>query len=605
MPFGSEIQHDGRARFRLWAPAAKQVDLYWRSADEETDIAMHDVGGGWFCLVTAVTGTAIDYGFRIDTDPVLLPDPASRYQPYDVHGLSRLVDPAAWDWQDAAWRGRPWEETVVYELHVGTFTPAGDFQGILGKLDYLAALGITAIQLMPVADFPGRRNWGYDGVLPYAPDSRYGTPDDLKRLVQTAHAKGLMVFLDVVYNHFGPEGNYLHRYAPQFFSARHSTPWGDAINFDAEGSDVVRQFFIHNALYWLEEFHFDGLRFDAVHAVCDDSEPSIWEQLAQAVDAGPGAARPIHLVLENDRNAAHLLRRYGRNQAYRAQWNDDFHHALHVLLSGEIQGYYRDYAQAPLQHFSRCLCEGFAYQGEASAYRGGKPRGEPSGHLPPTAFVDFLQNHDQIGNRLGGERLTRLTSAAALRAATELLLLSPAPPLLFMGQEWGSEQPFYYFCDFEPQLNAAVVQGRHKEFEILATLTSDAFPSPDMTSTFEQCRLDWNDLDAAAHQAWFSLHCDLLKLRHLHIIPRLRAIHGGNARCRLHGTNVVQVEWLLGDASLLTLLANLSAEYGTPVSQPLGIPLYASQALSPAAGRQYTLPPWTVAWFIQTPGIPP
>lgn len=604
MPFGAEIQPDGQVRFRLWAPSAKQVSLFWQSGKSQDEIAMHAAGDGWYGVTTAVADHDIDYGFRIDAT-FLLPDPASRHQAHGVHGLSRLIDPATWDWRDTDWTGRPWEEAVIYELHVGTFTPSGDFQGAITKLDYLANLGVTAIQLMPVAAFPGQRNWGYDGVLPFAPDACYGAPDDLKRLVQAAHAKGLMVFLDVVYNHFGPEGNYLHRYAPQFFSSRHRTPWGDAINFDAEGSAVVRQFFIHNALYWLEEYHMDGLRFDAVHGVYDDSEPSFWEELAQAVCNGPGAGRPIHLVLENDNNAAHLLRSYCRSQAYSAQWNDDFHHALHVLFSGETHGYYNDYAQAPLRHLGRCLTEGFAYQGETSGYRDCNLRGEPSGHLPPTAFVGFLQNHDQMGNRPHGERIALLTSAAALRAATELLLLTPAPPLLFMGQEWGSAQPFCYFCDLEPQLNAAVLQGRRKEFEKIPGFIAGDFPFPDAASTFERCRLDWNDLDAADHQGWLALHRDLLNIRHRDIIPRLRGIGGGNARYCLLGANVIQAEWLLGDASRLTLLANLSAEPGTAALPPLGQALYASHAILPETSRQSVLPPWSVAWFLQTPDVPP
>ncbi len=315
------------------------------------------------------------YRFRIDGG-LRVSDPASRYNPADVHGPSQVIDPCEFDWEDEGWRGRPWSEAVIYELHVGTFTLAGTFAGVKDRLDYLVDLGVTAIELMPVADFPGARNWGYDGVLPFAPESSYGHPEELKDLVQTAHQKGLMVFLDVVYNHFGPEGNYLHIYTPQFFSKRHSTPWGAAINFDGPGSRVVRDFFIHNALYWLTEYHFDGLRLDAVHAILDGSDPDILLELAEAVHRGPGKERHLHLVLENDQNAAHYF-----DRGYRAQWNDDIHHALHVLLTGETDGYYQDYADRPVGYIGRCLTEGFAYQGEPSSYRGGVPRGELSRDL--------------------------------------------------------------------------------------------------------------------------------------------------------------------------------------------------------------------------------
>jgi maltooligosyltrehalose trehalohydrolase len=308
MPFGAEVLEDGGVRFRLWAPAMQSVDLCLVRETAERCLAMTGTGDGWLERVTHDAGPGSLYHYRIDGDRQV-PDRASRFQPRDVHGPSQVVNPVSFDWDDEAWQGRPWEEAVVYELHVGTFSPEGTFRGVAERLDYLADLGITAIELMPVADFPGERNWGYDGVLPFARDATYGGSADLKALVQAAHRKGLMVFLDVVYNHFGPKGNYLHRYAPRFFTERHQTPWGDGINFDGEGSRVVRDFFIHNALYWLEEYRFDGLRLDAVHAIADDSEPDILTELAQTVHTGPGKERQIHLVLENDHNAAHYLER--------------------------------------------------------------------------------------------------------------------------------------------------------------------------------------------------------------------------------------------------------------------------------------------------------
>ena len=347
MPFGAECREDGSVRFRLWAPAARQVDLCPTGPRGSVRFAMDHCDGGWFELITDAAKPGTQYHFRIDGEHEV-PDPASRFQPRDVHGPSEVVDPFAFEWSDQTWRGRRWEEAVIYELHVGAFTPAGTFSAVGERLDYLADLGITAVELMPVADFPGKRNWGYDGVFPFAPDSIYGRPEDLKELVQSAHERGIMVFLDVVYNHFGPEGNYLRSYAPQFFTDRHRTPWGDGINFDGPESRAVRDFFIHNALYWLTEYHFDGLRLDAVHAIIDDSTSHILTELADAVRSSIEPDRHVHLILENDLNQARYLKREKRCQPkwYNAQWNDDIHHALHVLITGERDGYYSDYCGA-------------------------------------------------------------------------------------------------------------------------------------------------------------------------------------------------------------------------------------------------------------------
>ncbi|HTS53798.1 MAG TPA: malto-oligosyltrehalose trehalohydrolase, partial [Burkholderiales bacterium] len=433
MPFGCEPLSHGGARFRLWAPGAGAMRLVLEGPDEAGEFAMNALGGGWFQLDLPHARAGMRYRYLLENG-LRVPDPASRSNPQDVHGPSLIVDPLAFEWGDGEWRGRPWEEAVVYELHVGSFSLEGTFAGVEARLDHLRDLGVTAIELMPVADFPGRRNWGYDGVLQFAPDSRYGTPVDFKRLVEAAHGRGLMVMLDVVYNHFGPDGNYLHLYAPQFFTERHHTPWGAAINFDGRDSRVVRDFFVHNALYWLEEYHLDGMRFDAVDQILDNSPLHILTEIAQAVRAGPGAARYVHLVLENDDNAAHHLgTQPGEPGRYDAQWDDDAHHAMHVLLTGERDGYYRDYADDPLGHLARTLSEGFAYQGQPSLHRGGRRRGEPSGHLRPTAFVTFLQNHDQVGNRAFGDRIARSAQPKPLRAMTAILLLAPSIPMLFMG----------------------------------------------------------------------------------------------------------------------------------------------------------------------------
>jgi malto-oligosyltrehalose trehalohydrolase len=586
MPCGAQLEADGRVRFRLWAPAARRVELCLEEPDAVLPLEAH--ADGWHeLLTTAAPGRR--YRYRIDDGPQV-PDPASRFQPQGVHGPSEVVDPRAFPWQDAGWRGRPWQETVVYELHVGSFTPQGGYAGVMERLDHLATLGVTALELMPLAAFPGHHGWGYDGVLPYAPHAAYGRPEELKALVQAAHRRGLMVLLDVVYNHFGPEGNYLHLYAPAFFSSRHHTPWGAALNFDGEDSGPVRDFFIHNALYWLEEYHLDGLRLDAVHAIADDSQPDILEELAARVQARFGGERTVHLVLENDHNAARYLER-----DYRAQWNDDLHHALHVLLSGETVGYYADYADAPARHLGRCLAEGFAYQGEPSPFRDGQPRGEPSGHLPPDAFVGFLQNHDQVGNRARGERITRLAEPAAVQAAMTVLLVAPAIPLLFMGEEWGCRQPFSYFCDFGPELAAQVAAGRRREFAALHDLGAAPLPDPGAADTFTRARLDWTAAATPAGRLWQARVQELLSLRRHWLVPRLAGAGGG--RYRLLAPRAVQVDWRLGGSSALHLLANLGPEPVAGVAPPPGRLLHACDDAAPAALAGGALPPWSVLWL--------
>lgn len=600
MPFGAEV-HDEGVRFRLWAPSATTVTLVVDAAERP----MTALGDGWFGLHVDAARPGSRYAFRIDGGQPL-PDPASRSNPDDVHGASAVVDPRGYDWQDAEWRGRPWQEAVVYELHVGSFTPAGTFAGVAERLDYLVELGITAIELMPVADFPGRRNWGYDGVLPYAPDSRYGSPDDLKRLIDAAHARGLMVLLDVVYNHFGPDGNYLHAYAAPFFTDRHHTPWGAAIDFEGPHSRTVRDFFIHNARYWLEEYHFDGLRLDAIHAIHDATRPDIVEELAAAIRNGPGHERHVHLVLENDDNCARYLARdeQGHVAGATAQWDDDIHHALHVLLTGERDGYYADYADAPLRHLGRCLAEGFAYQDDVSPFRDGARRGEKSHHLPPTAFVSFLQNHDQIGNRACGERLNQLAQPAALAAADAVLLLAPSPPLLFMGEEFAAEQPFLFFCDFDGELAAAVTSGRRNEFARFARFADPAvrsrIPDPNAEATFRACVLDWNCRGKSPHAAVLAHSRELLRLRKQWIVPRLAGMRGG-ARYAVTGATVLTVTWRLGDGSNLCLLANLAAEAAEAAGAtvPTGETIYRSEALTQADLAAGRLPPWSVLWRLQ------
>ncbi|WP_417566900.1 malto-oligosyltrehalose trehalohydrolase [Marinobacter sp.] len=617
MPFGAELREDGLVRFQLWAPAAQRVEVYLNvpatgserlpSLSEAILLPMEAKPGGWFSIITELACVGSLYYFRIDED-VLVPDPASRFQPGDVHGPSEVVDPAAWAWRNPGWCGRPWEEAIIYELHVGCFTREGNFAAAMDKLDYLVELGITAIELMPVADFPGSRNWGYDGAYPFAPDNQYGRPDDLKALIDAAHGRGLMVYLDVVYNHFGPEGNYLMHYAPQFFSDRHETPWGAGINYDGNDSEPVRQFFIHNALFWLEEYHLDGLRLDAVHTMTDDSTPDILTDLAQRIRSHFGGSRHIHLILENDHNAAHFLPRDrdARPQFYNAQWNDDFHHVLHLLLTGESTGYYIDYTHEPVQLLGRCLTEGFAYQGEPSAYRGERRRGEPSSHLPASAFVSFLQNHDQVGNRAFGERIASLASPEQLRAATVLLRLAPSTPLLFMGEEWGCIQPFTFFCDFGPELAKSVITGRQQEFARFAQFSApesrECIPNPMAPETFNRSVLDWAACDLKEHTHWLELNRELNAVRQQELIPRLDKMAGHQKPFLKLGDRTLAASWVLGDGSELFLIANLDSQGIAGIKWPPGKILYATHNALTGKHGDVELPPWSVVWLLKAGG---
>jgi maltooligosyltrehalose trehalohydrolase len=538
--WGPEVR-DNETVFRLWAPAAAAVEL--ELADAEPLEMARDDRGWWTIACPAGPGTR--YHFRIGG--VSVADPASRRQSGDVHGWS-VVERSNYDWRRRDWRPRPWEEAVFYELHAGLF---GGFRGVVEELDALRELGITAIELMPIGDFPGRRNWGYDGVLPYAPDEAYGTPDDLRFLVDEAHARGLMVFLDVVYNHFGPDGNYLPLYAPQFFRSDLKTPWGDAIDFRQE---AVQRFFIDNALYWLEDFRFDGLRFDAVHAIRDD-------EFLTAMGREIHLRLPDrHLVLENEDNDARLL------ETYRAQWNDDFHNTLHVMLTGEHEGYYADFAERPAKKLARLLKEGFAFQGEHMEHVD-RVRGMPSGHLPPTAFVTFLQNHDQTGNRALGERLIDLSDERALKAAVALQLLSPQIPLLFMGEERGAREPFLFFTDHNPELAEAVRKGRAAEFAKFPQFASGEakVPDPNAPETFERCRLG----PGAAE--WRAFYRELLQLRFSLLVPRLKGAAAIDSEVLSEAA--VLARWRLGDGATLTIATNLSQEL-VQVSLQKSAPIY-------------------------------
>jgi maltooligosyltrehalose trehalohydrolase len=598
MPFGAEIRDDGTTGFRLWATKASSVALHLNNS--KRGLPMSRGGGGWFELTTEA-GAGAQYTFKID-DEHLVPDPASRFQPSGVHGASEVIDPFAYDWQDANWKGRHWDEAVIYELHVGTFSDEGTFAGVEAKLDYLVKLGATAVELMPLASFPGERNWGYDGVLPFAPARCYGSPEALKRLIDVAHSKNLMVFLDVVYNHFGPEGNYLGLYSPEFFTQRHKTPWGQAINFDGPNSRPVRDFYVHNALYWLEEYHFDGLRFDAVHAIVDDSRPDILTEVAEKVRTKFEGQRHIHLILENDNNAAHYLCRDTQrpSSCYDAQWNDDIHHALHVLVTGEADGYYSDYAKDPVRQLGRCLAEGFSFQGEQSAFRDGAERGESSRDLPPTCFVSFLQNHDQIGNRALGERITQLTDAGTVKLAMAILLLAPSPPLLFMGEEFAAASPFLFFCDFGPELAAKVTEGRRAEFARFEQFKSPQaqaqIPDPNAAETFVRSKLKWDSIGQEPHCKWLEFYRNVLQCRREKVVPRIKDIAPGGARFEVLSSLGLEVQWPFAKSGSLQLIANFDRMPLALRREIKGELLYTTSEVQNREWKE--IPPTSATWFL-------
>jgi len=589
MPFGARVSSDGGVHFGLFAPSAQTVELAIESSRDARH-ALTRGSNGFFETVVADAGPGTRYAFVIDG--LRAPDPASRYQPDGVHGASVVVDPAAYVWKNDTWTAGPWHETVFYELHVGTFTPAGTYAAAAQRLATLVELGVTAIEVMPLADVPGSRNWGYDGVLPFAPSHNYGTPDELKAFVDGAHALGLAVYLDVVYNHFGPEGNYLHAYAPEFYTLRHRTPWGAAIDVAAPERAGVRAFFIANAVYWLTEYRFDGLRLDAVHAIYDGDERPFLRELATSVHERAG--RAVYLVVENDANESTLL-----EAGFQAQWNDDAHHAAHVIVTGQRDGYYSDYTLDPLAKLGRTITTGFAYQGEPSAHRGFAPRGEPSAELRLSSFIDFVQNHDQIGNRPFGERITALASAEAVRAIVAVFLLAPPVPLLFMGEEWGASTPFLFFCDFEPELARAVTQGRRGEFAAFAEFADERareqIPDPSARETFERSILRWDERTLAPHAAWLAYYRTLLRLRRREIVPRSAGVRGRESRFATFGATGLRATWRLDDATTLALEANLGGEAATDSAPPKGLVVFNTHDPTHPSG---IAPPWSVRWTI-------
>ncbi len=507
----------GGTHFRVWAPRRGRVEVVLESGDRSpATYPLARGADGTFHGLIAEVGAGALYRYRLDGEGPF-PDPASRFQPEGVHGASMVIEPRRYAWGDQSWPGLRLEELVLYELHVGTFTPAGTFAAAGERLDYLRDLGATALELMPVADFPGRRGWGYDGVSLFAPARCYGTPDDLRRLVDRAHGVGLGVFLDVVYNHLGPDGAYLGAFSPYYFSPRHKTPWGDAVNLDGEHSAMVRDFFIENALHWIHEYHLDGLRLDATHALIDDGTPHFLAELAERVGAmpRPGARRAL-LVAEDHRNLPALVRpRAEGGCGLDAVWADDFHHQVRRAVAGDREGYYRDYTGSTAD-LAATIGRGWFYCGQYSEHLQTARGSDPSG-VPPRCFVVCLQNHDQVGNRALGERLHHQIDAATYRAVTVLLLCAPETPLLFMGQEWAASSPFLYFTDHDPELGRLVTEGRRREFRSFSAFRDsrarERIPDPQAESTFGASRLPWDECAEGRHAETLRLYRALLQLR--------------------------------------------------------------------------------------------
>jgi maltooligosyltrehalose trehalohydrolase len=532
--------------FRVWAPSAASVDLDLGAAGERR--AMHR-DGEWWRLDVPSAGPGTDYAFVLDGGEPL-PDPRSPWQPHGIHGPSRVVDHGAFPWADHGWRAPDLARGVVYELHVGTFSPEGTFDGARSRLDHLASLGVTHVELMPVAEFSGDRGWGYDGVDLFAPKAAYGGPEALKRLVDDCHRHGLAVLLDVVYNHLGPTGNHLERFGP-YFTRRHTTPWGPAVNLDEAGSDEVRRFFCDNARLWLRDYHFDGLRLDAVHALFDLSAVHFLEQLALEVEALEGElGRPLVLVAESDLNDPRLVRpRAHGGYGLHAQWSDDFHHALHAFITGERGGYYADFGT--LADVAAALEQVFVFDGRYSTHRG-RRHGRPAGALPRTQFLGYLQNHDQVGNRARGERSAHLAAPAPLRAAAALVLLGPFVPMLFQGEEWGTRAPFQYFTDHrDDDLAEAVRTGRRREF-VSFGWEADSVPDPQAEETFLRSKLPWDEGSREPHRGLLEWHQRLVALRRA--IPDLSDGSPSATRVRFDEAR----RWLAMDRGEVTVACNFA-----------------------------------------------
>ncbi|MBW9064305.1 malto-oligosyltrehalose trehalohydrolase [Rhizobium herbae] len=546
--WGPRRNPDGSIRFQLWGPAERSVGLRLNGSD----VQMTNFGDGWHHVdVCAPPGSV--YGFLLD-DGALVGDPASRQQVGQLDGPSILTSDNSYHWRNDEWIGRPWEEAVIYEIHVGTFTPEGTFGAAIERLPRLAELGFTAVELMPIAHFPGTRGWGYDGVLQFAPHTAYGSPDDLKALIDAAHGLGLMVFLDVVYNHFGPEGNYLSRYAPQFFRTGRDTPWGPAIAYEQE---PVRRYFIENALYWLIDFRLDGLRFDAIDQIEDSGGEHILLEIARAVRSEIGS-RHVHLTTENPANGTDLMADLPEGRLYQADWNDDFHHALHVAVTGESAGYYEPFKRNTWAKLRQAMAHGYVKPGKAII----GDSSPPTESLPPTAFVHFLQNHDQVGNRARGDRLHATVDRHIYRALTEMLLLSPQVPLLFMGDDHLSLRPFHFFADYTGAIAKAIRDNRPKEAAIFGGvpegMSASDLRDPNDHDTFVRSKIDWHEAATEDAIAWAEYVKLLLEIRRGTIVPLLSQATGYSGTVLADTPDrCVFIDWTFG-SKVLQLRANFS-----------------------------------------------
>ncbi|MGY5957142.1 malto-oligosyltrehalose trehalohydrolase [Kosakonia sp. BK9b] len=573
--WGAEYVAGGSVRFRVWASGQQHVSVVLPSGTHP----MQRSENGWFDLTVDNVAAGTEYQFMLE-DGTTIADPASRAQSSDVNGPSVVVDPEHYRWQHAHWQGRPWEASVIYELHIGTFTPQGTFRSAIAKLPYLAELGITMIEVMPVSQFGGNRGWGYDGVLLYAPHSAYGTPDDFKAFIDAAHGYGLSVVLDIVLNHFGPEGNYLPTLSPDFFHPERHTPWGAGIAYDV---DAVRRYIVEAPLYWLTEFHLDGLRFDAIDQIQDSAQPPVLEEIARRIRQHI-TDRPVHLTTEDCRNIIDLHPRApdGSVPLFTAEWNDDVHNAAHVMATGETHAYYQDFADQPEVWLARALSGGFAFQGEV-APSNGKSRGVDSRNQPPVAFVDFIQNHDQTGNRAQGDRLITLAGEARTRVLLAALLFSPHIPLLFMGEEYGETRPFLFFTDFHGDLARAVREGRAKEFQGHAGHSDEAVPDPNALDTFTRSQLDWEKLHQPVGHDWLTRTREWLALRQQYVVPLLASAQGQSGDVLATAPGYVAVRWRFPQGTL-SLAFNIGE-----TAQPL--PDLPGQTLAAWPDKQHELLP--------------
>jgi maltooligosyltrehalose trehalohydrolase len=571
LPIGAEVVPGG-VHFRVWAPARASVAVVERrngSVAAAAEYPLEKEGGGYHSGFVRTFANGSLYSFRFDADDKLYPDPASRFQPEGVHGPSQVVDPAAYSWEDAGFRGPDRKTRVIYELHIGTFTAEGTYRAAEEQLATLRDLGVTTLELMPLSDFPGRFGWGYDGVDIYAPTRLYGPPNELRHFIDSAHRHGLAVILDVVYNHVGPDGNYLKAFSADYFTDRYENEWGEALNFDGEHAGPVREFFVTNARYWIEEYHFDGLRLDATQSIFDASEQHVIAELvAAARAAGHRADKNIYLVAENEPQVTRIVRPPTEGgYDCDALWNDDFHHTARVALTGQHEAYYEDYRGTP-QELISALKWGYLFQGQYYDWQK-KCRGTPALDLEAPKFVTYLQNHDQIANSASGARIHQLTSPGELRAMTALMLLAPPTPMLFQGQEFAASSPFLFFADHEPELAGLVKDGRKKFLHQFPSIThpriTSALADPAALHTFERCKLDFAEREK--NRAIFDLHRDLLRLRHED------AVLSADAKVDLHGAVLGERAFLLRFFSAVgdrLLLVNLGTQLKlSPAPEPL------------------------------------